>query len=489
LEHFTRHLGEAELAALKMSPEEILAREPDPAMLAQFPERTPLNALAIPVEYRFAPGEADDGAALKVPLLALPQLTRVEVRAAVPGLAVPRVEALLRSLPKDARRSLIPIGETVREFLRRHSGAADLGELSRWLHETRGIPEPALKFDVSALPKHLDPQIAVMQQGRELGRGSRLPELRRQFALDAQSELLRLTQQRFGSSGWRRFEWEELPESATIELEQGNITLYPALIAQGRSLKPGFAWSSAEAARRWEQASVLLARQQLSSQARDMERRVLSMTPLILSASAYFSGQELAETLLHLSFKAACFGEVAAPRTRTAFEAAVEQGRAQLHEALDAAVAQLSNWLSEATSVRREIEADTGHADQAAALEAREHLRRLFAADTLQGAGHQRLRQWPRYLKAEQRRWQRNRARGAEPSAVLQELQHWSRRLESLQQPLAAELRWHPKYEELKFWVEEYRVSLYAQELKTVVPVSAARLEELAAEVEAWLKR
>ena len=90
---------------------------------------------------------------------------------------------------------------------------------------------------------------------------------------------------------------------------------------------------------------------------------------------------------------------------------------------------------------------------------------------------------------AEQRRWQRNAVRGGESPAIARELQQWSARYQELERQLGAELRWTPKLEELRFWIEEYRVSLYAQELKTLAPISAARLSDRAAEIEAWLDR
>jgi len=99
------------------------------------------------------------------------------------------------------------------------------------------------------------------------------------------------------------------------------------------------------------------------------------------------------------------------------------------------------------------------------------------------------LRQLPRYFKAEQRRWQRNTVRGSEPKHIAQELEQWSARCQELEKRLDAELRWTPKLVELRFWIEEYRVSLYAQELKTLGPISAARLEQRAAEIESWLRR
>src|SRR4029077_5944134 len=117
LEHFTRRLSEAERLALVWGPDRIFARLPEPEALARFPETANIDSMVIPVEYPFAPGETRDGASLRIPILALPGLTRAGVDAAVPGFAEPRIEALLRSLPKGARRNLIPIGDTAAQFI------------------------------------------------------------------------------------------------------------------------------------------------------------------------------------------------------------------------------------------------------------------------------------------------------------------------------------------------------------------------------------
>ena len=123
------------------------------------------------------------------------------------------------------------------------------------------------------------------------------------------------------------------------------------------------------------------------------------------------------------------------------------------------------------------------------AEETRRHLKRLLDSTTIITAPLDWLRQMPRYLKAEQRRWQRNVVRGAEPSQIARELESWSARHLDLEMRLAAEMRWTPPLPELRFWIEEYRVSLYAQELKTLGPISAARLSARAAEIEAWIGR
>ena len=177
------------------------------------PPQVSVPHLRVPVHYRFAPGEAGDGATLRIPLLALSTLTRASVDAAVPGLAQPRVEALLRSLPKEARRSLIPIGAAAASFME-FVGApsTDLQRLADWLRESRGIPSPLIRFDFDAVPAHLTARLAVIDgngdsaQGRELAQGSDMGLLRRRCAAAARAELDRAAgvaiRHRGGASSW-----------------------------------------------------------------------------------------------------------------------------------------------------------------------------------------------------------------------------------------------------------------------------------------------
>ena len=498
LEYFTRHLSEAERRALTLGPERIFAKQPEPQALAQFPEVASVDALAIPVEYRFAPGESRDGALLRIPLLALPGLTRLGVDTAVPGFAEPRIEALLRSLPKDARRNLIPIGETAAQFIASTltsagtatGAAADPHSLKVWLKEQRGIPDSLLRFDLAAVPAHLMPQLAVTTEGRELAQGKTLAELRRVSAAAARAELDAQARAAYGIVGaWRRFEIDELPETAPLALEQGTVLVYPTLARGSQALEVRYEWSAAEARRSWLQGAAHLARTMLAAQARDLGKTIAGNASLLLAASPYLKSGALIEAVLQLVFRRACFDDGEAPRTRQAFDAAVDQGRARLYPCLEETIAGALNWFTEARAVRRALDDPRTALAAEAVEESHEHLRRLLSAGNLESLSADWLRQLPRYLKAEERRWQRSAARGGEPPHIVRELREWSARFRTLAQEVGSELRWIPELDDFQNWIEEYRVSLYAQELKTLGPISAARLEQRAAEIEAWIAR
>ncbi len=486
LEHFSRHLTAAQRQALSLQAGDIFAQLPEPATLAQFPETAAVDALSIPVEYRFAPGEPQDGARLRIPLLALPGMTRAALDRAVPGLAGPRIEALLRSLPKEARRALIPIGETAAQFLA--SSPAD--DLRVWLKEQRGVPEALLRFDLKSVPAHLFVHFTVTVDGKDVAHEGTLAQLRRACAAAARAELQRRARSIYPSTGaWQRFEADELPPRLPLEIEQGSVWIHPTLAHHGASLEVAYEWSAEEAQRSWREGAAHLARVMLPAQARDLARVVAADTRLLLAASPYLKGDELREVLLQAAFRRACFEDAAAPRSRPAFEHAVEQGRLRLRPCLDEAVAVASGWFAEARAVRGLLDDPRRRAPGDAAEETRTHLRRLLDADSLRSWTADWLRQLPRYLKAEARRWERSGARGGEALHIVRELEEWTACHRRLEKQVAAEQRWIPALDELRYWIEEYRVSLYAQELKTIGSISAMRLQQRVADIEAWLAR
>jgi ATP-dependent helicase HrpA len=495
LEYFSRHLTPPQRSSLALAPGDVFARFPDPTALQDFPETVCSGGLSLEVQYRFAPGESGDGATVVLPLLALPQLDASSLLSAIPGFLAPRIEALLRSLPKEARRSLIPISAAAREFLDRaqRDGGFQLSHLQEWLKVERGIAEELLHFQPGAVPGYLIPQLAVRagsgDVSGELARGTDLNDLRRRCGGAARSELQVLARELYGAVMWRRFERDEVPLTVAVSLPQGVLTLYPTLGMEGQGLEMQLEWSAQAAERRWFDSAARLARLMLPSQMRELSKRLAASASLQLLAAPYLSSGELLDTLLQLAVRAACFGNAPAPRSRALFEAAVNAGRASLHRAFDELSAAIAACLTQAGEVRRALDDPRLIAQRQALDESRGHLTRLLNASALQGAVPPWTAQLPRYLKAELRRWQRNAVRGPEPPRLLMELRQFTERHHSLQQQQNAQQRYTPLLDELFYWIEEFRVSLYAQELKTLVPISAARLEQRAAEIEAWLTR
>src|SRR6185437_14780421 len=325
------------------------------------------------------------------------------------------------------------------------SEAAGLADLKAWLKAHRGLPDVLLRFDPSAVPAHLMPGLRVRADGKEPVQGGTLAQLRRASAAAARTELGRRAQARFGQHGaWRRFDSDELPESVPLEMEEGVVWVYPAVVRVGQAFEVRYEWSDAEARRSWRRGAAQLARHLLGAQARDLGKIIAANTALLLAAVPYLSGDALEELLLQWVFRRACFGDAEAPRSREAYEQAVDRGRARLHPCLDEIAAQLLRWFTDARAVRRALDESRAPLLADAVDESHQHLRRLLCADTLESMAPDWLRQVPRYLQAESRRWQRAAARGTEPPKVLRELREWSARYRQLVQQVGAEMRWIP---------------------------------------------
>ena len=288
-------------------------------------------------------------------------LTRAAaVDAAIPGLAAPRIEALLRSLPKDARRSLIPGPATAAAFLADTRGtSADAAHLKTWLKERRGIDDALLRFDPSAVPAHLTPQLTIIQNGREIARGTDLSRLRRECAALGRAELERHARAAYAPTGsWRRFELDHLPELVPLTLEQGSNSR----VSHTRAARVGIAGAirmdrgGSPLRRRRATGSVRLARAMLERQARDLAKSIGSSVALQLRASPYLDSNALIDALLQLTFRAACFAEAEAPRTKAEFEAAVDKGRERLYSCQEQMSVMIQNWLTEAGEVRQALD-------------------------------------------------------------------------------------------------------------------------------------
>ena len=489
LEYFTRHLPADGLARLALTPESLFVRIPDAAELAQFPEAVRIAGLELPVDYRFAPADPDDGALVRLPLLAVPGLAAADLGGAIPGHALPTVDTLLRSLPKEARRQLIPVAATAAAAIGELGpGATHTPTLGAWLQDKRGIGAALLRFDLTALPAWLQPRLAVVHDGAELARGVHAGALRRELAVAAR-RALDAAAAALWADDWRRFEVPSLSAVIELPVAGGKLAVYPGLALVDGHVRVQLEWTAAEADQRHLPALVELARIALEREARELGRRIIGNAPLTLLASSYLKGAELADLLVRRALRIACFPDGAAPRTRAAFEAAIGQGRAALGAAGEVLMASALGWFTTARTIRGALADPRCRKLSAQAAETQSYLRTLLDAAALLTAPQDWFAQLPRYLQAEERRWQRLVTRGDEAAQVLAELGAWDQRLAGLRAALRVERRWIPDIDELAGWVREYRVSRVAQELKTRGPVSAPRLEERAARITAWLER
>jgi ATP-dependent helicase HrpA len=219
---------------LNLTSAAIVQRDANEVTPDQYPDSLEVRGVQLPVQYRFSPGDSDDGLRVRVPLAALSQVSNPDFEWLVPGLLKEKCTLLIKSLPKPLRRHFVPapdFAEACIQAMDERSGSL-IDALSRQLTRISDIDIPADAWRADRLPAHLAAFFEVVDVDQKvLGHGADLEQLRQALRDQIQGNEVRLTDARFERQDVRRWDFGELPEY--VELDRGGIRLraYPALTA------------------------------------------------------------------------------------------------------------------------------------------------------------------------------------------------------------------------------------------------------------------
>jgi len=432
-----------------------------------------------------------DGVTTTVPLHLLNQLDTEPFEWLVPGLIREKVGALFKALPKAFRRHLVPPTQHVTQFLteceRGERGEERGGEslrkaVLRYVHRAAGEPVPADALDGADLPAHLLMNFRVIDEaGRELASGRDLAALKSQLGQAAQLTFA-AAEPGIEKSGIRAWDFGELP--ATIAFTRGGrkLTGYPALVDEGESVAIRLfdtGGAAAESLRGGVRRLMTLA---LKEQVRQLDKSLPGFTQAALLLRAFAPADELKDDLLLAILDRAFIGEDELPRNANAFEELKQRARARLPAVREAGCRLFVTIAEEYQRAQQRLGAAAKSAPQPAA-DLRGQLGRLVHKGFMSATPWERLHDLPRYLKAAQVRldkYPRDAERDAKHAGSIASI--W-KRYEERAIKLKRAGEYEPRLEDFRWRIEELRVSLFAQELKTPYPVSYKRLDKLWAEI------
>ena len=456
----------------------------DPAMLVHeaaaaiapedFPDAWREGSLELPLRYHFEPGAEQDGVRVDVPLATLNHLGPRAFSWHVPGLREELVVALLRSLPKPLRVSFVPAPNVARAFL----AAVPPGEesltdaLTRYLRASTGVTVPEEAWDWAKVPEHLRPTFRIVDEaGTVLGEGKDLDALKRPLRPSYEAAVADAAEESgLAATGSRTWTFGTLEQSFTQVRAGHEVRGFPGLVDEGRTVGLRvFASADEQLAQHRAGVRRLL---ELNTTAPDLADGLDNATKLVLAGSSYRDARALlADCVL------AALGDLAEPVwDESAFTALLQRARAQLPARSEAIRDQVVRVLRDAMAVDRLLGGRVELAVLPSMNDMRAHLGRLTAAGFVARAGSARLQDYPRYLAAltERKRWlAESTNRDLELMGRIAGFQA------GYDQRLAALPKGRPPGEQLVrlgWLVEEYRVSLWAQQLGTSEPVSDARL-------------
>jgi ATP-dependent helicase HrpA len=446
---------------------------------AQYPETLNMAGAQLPLKYRFAPGHPLDGLTLTVPLALLNQLDEARLSWLVPGMVREKVGWYLKALPKAFRNRLIPLPEFVTAFLEdTEPGEASLPDAIRaWLKRRFDDVPPASAWDDAQMPAHLAVNVEVVDaSGKELAMGRDLDALRAKLGEAAQMTFA-ASGQAFERKGMKRWESGDLPETLTVVRKGQRLTGYPALVDDGDSVSLALL-DTAEAAQRSTRAGVVrLVRFALADTLARWEKSPPGFAQAVLAFKGAIAADRLAADLSTAICDRAFVGDDPLPRTEAAFAEQVKRARTRLPAVAEGAHRLLGAIASAYQGLSHRLAAlPPAHSRFAADVRAQRDalVHPGFFVDT----PWDRLQHLPRYLGALDRRlgkYLEEPARDARHAASVAAL--WLRYKERAERNRSAG-RADPALEDFRWLLEELKVSLFAQELKTPSPVSYKRVEK-----------
>jgi ATP-dependent helicase HrpA len=436
-----------------------------------FPRQWRVGDAALPLAYRFEPGHPMDGVTMNVPLALLNQLDEAAIDWLVPGMVRDKVAWTMKALPKRVRTVLVPVPEHVTAFLERvQPGKRSIRtEVLEYVSRAAGERVDDTVWSKEEPPLHLTMNLRVVDDAkRELAMGRDLAQLRKQLG-EAASLTLAKSKPGLEREGITAWDFGDLPQEVSFRRDNQSLTGYPALVDEGTSLAIRLFDAKDKSIDAHRAGVKRLLALDLKEQVRQLERGPSGFTQAALRLQSVAPADKLREDFVAAVVDRAFIGEDEPPRTPKAFEEQKKRAKARLPAVSEGASRHLA-------AIAEAHQALTQSIAQSASLgrivhEVKSWRDRLVYPGFLARTPWERLEDLPRYLKGYGLRLTKFRAnpeRDAKHAGNLAGL--WSQYEERKKRDA--------KLEEFRWLIEELRVSLFAQELRTPFPVSAKRLQK-----------
>jgi ATP-dependent helicase HrpA len=444
-----------------------------------FPTTWHQGDLALPVSYTFGPGADDDGVNLHVPLAVLNRLDPDGFDWQVPGHRLDLVTALVRSLPKAARRRLVPAPDRAAEALAA-IGPGDgplLDVLARRLASMAGEPVKAADFDLARVPAHLRVRFRVEDgAGALVAAGRDLADLQRRLAPDARRAVAAAAPglERRGLVAW---DIGTLPRTVDADAGAGlAVRGYPALVDEGETVGVRVLTGEAEQARAMAAGTRRLLALAVPAARRDAERRLRAVPALAAAPARYPRPAALADDCV-----AAAADRIVASEGGPAWDEAgwarlAEAARTRLGRLAAGAAAQAGDLVAAAVGLESRLAEVRAGALRPAAADMRAQVRSLVGPGFVTRVGLSRLRDVARYLEAVRLRLDKLPDRPDRDRTAMAQVRALEDEFTRARAALPPERRAAPEVVDVAWQLEELRVSLFAQALGTPRPVSEQRI-------------
>lgn len=480
-ERWRREAEAADKRLLFMTREDLTLRGAKMAEPGLYPDSMTVEGVRVQLDYRLDPGHPADGVTATIPLSMLNALPAQPFEWLAPGMLKEKVALLIKTLPKPLRVKFVPVPESAeRATAEMPFGRGSLLEsLGRQLAIQGGDGVPVGAFKPEELPSHFLMNFRVVDEsGNTVAMGRDLDAIRETLGVQARSAFESLAGGPWHRDGIQNWDFGDLPEKVEFSHRSRTLLGYPALVDRETSVSLRL-MDSQEAARRSTAAGVRrLFALQLRSEMTHISRHLPGVDRMALHYAPLGRGDELKRLLLAAIVNKALFDGFAEIRTQAAFIERAEAGWRRLSEASKEICAFAAETLAQFHDLSLQLGKPTPPLLGDSIRDLREQLAALVPSDFLTRTPAAWLPHVPRFLRGMQIRLKKLLNAGLSRDAEMMRLTtpHWIRYGERERAHRKKGLI-DPALELYRWMLEEYRVSLFSQELKTSIPISAKRLD------------
>ena len=520
---------------LKLTREELMRHEAAGITSNAFPKTVRLGGVDCTASYLHEPGDPRDGITVTVPLFVLNQVSEERCEWLVPGMLKDKIQALLKSLPQRPRSRFVPLPESAARLAALFNAPERFGTgsltdaLLKQVRDETSLDVKRADFKLDMLSPHLFMNFRVADEhGRQLGHGRNLGALKAEWGAKARGAFQALAGLKLGSAapekekseqkgppaldgkaqaatksgasgataaapakpasappsapaGQRYTAWTfgELPELMEIRKAGQTLIGFPALIDGGDAVTIEVFDEPEVAAAKHRAGLRRLFALQIKDALKYLEKNIPDLQKMAVAYMPLGTQEELRTQIIDVALDRAFLLDPL-PTDESAFQRRVEEGRGRLTLIANEVARLAGTILVEYAAAVRKIK-DTKNAPDAT-QDAQQQLQRLVPKQFIAQAPWAQLAHFPRYLKAITLRLEKHRADPARDAAKLAELRPQEQRYWRLvaERKGAVDAR----MQELRWLLEELRVSFFAQELRTPQPVSVKRLDKLWAQIQ-----
>ncbi len=474
---------------LFLSRQQLMQHQAEQVTADYYPDQMLVNRVPLKLEYHFEPGKQHDGITQTIPLSLLNQTSAERYEWLVPGLLRDKIIFLLKALPKSLRRHFIPVPKYADDCLKDLSpeSGALLPALSERLRKLTGVEIDEKDWRTDELPLYLQMNFKLVDDdGKLLDESRDLNRLKEDWAREAAASFRQIPDSDYEKTGLTSWSFDKLPEQITLEQNGLQMTAYPALVDKNDSVDLTLMDTAAQA----QQLTRLGLRRLFMLAQADAVKYLQKNLPGIKEMCLHYANvppspydansnskltpcEQLKTDLIHVAFDRCFILELPAIRHREAFEQRLNSRRGDLIKIASDLAQNIAAPLAEYHAIAKRLSSNIPLAAINAVNDIKEQLGFLVYQGFVHDTPDEALKRLPVYCQAAGIRLDKLLTDPAKDRQRMAEVKpHWQKFISKVNK-IETEA-----FHDYRWMLEEFRISVFAQELKTAYPISGKRLEK-----------